>query len=276
MPMPLPRSQTPEVLTSRLVGLPQASLHVRDAEAGKWSRWVQFDSANRSGNLPPKQPPLPVTMACRHKFALSLQGFGYSSRLRTLLLCGALVIHVQHDDNEFYLPALVPGKHLVVLRGRDAITSQLLPTLERLRANPSRSEQIASAGQRFARRWLTHERVVGYVSTLLRGYAARFHGEVSLSPQYLRLTDEADVLQRATGLCHCVSRKQRKEMSADAFRTMHQQSSICMQQGQGQRCRPWAPKGGSRCFAPMCCVGWDCGSRPLGCPKSKAHDPGKV
>ena len=65
---------------------------------------------------------------CAHRYALSLSGFGYSSRLRALLMCGATVVHVHGEDAEFFMPALVPGKHLVVLEGRDAGTLTLTLT----------------------------------------------------------------------------------------------------------------------------------------------------
>ena len=83
-------------------------LRVRDTEAGKWHRWAQFDRTNRTGAVAAKRPPLPLSSACAHRVALSLSGFGYSSRLRALLMCGATVVHVRGEDEEFFMPALVP------------------------------------------------------------------------------------------------------------------------------------------------------------------------
>ena len=103
-------------------------LRVRDTEAGKWYRWAQFDRTNRTEGAAAKRPPLPLSSVCAHRYALSLSGFGYSSRLRALLMCGATVVHVHGEDAEFFMPALVPGKHLVVLEGRDAGTLTLTLT----------------------------------------------------------------------------------------------------------------------------------------------------
>ena len=248
------------------------ALLVRDVEAGKWFRWGQWDTSNRSGALPAKLPALPPQAACRHKFALSLPGFGYSSRLRALLACGALVVHLQHDDNEFFMPALQDGEHLVVLRGRDAIKRKLLPTLERLRQDPKSAERIADAGRRFAQRWLRHDAIVQYVSSLLAAYASRFRGAVTLPPGYVQLrVGNAEAagkqLQDATGLCRCFRRRPDGSNAtySDWWR-LRWAGEVCMAQGAGQRCRPWAPPGGGRCFAPKCCHGFDCGSRALGCP----------
>ena len=60
----------------------QRLLRVRDTEAGRWYRWAQFDHTNRTGALAAKRPPLPLSSTCEHRVALSLSGFGYSSRLR--------------------------------------------------------------------------------------------------------------------------------------------------------------------------------------------------
>ena len=105
----------------------QDALLVRDVEAGKWFRWSQFDTSNRERGRPNKNCCAAPQAACRHKFALSLPGFSYSSRLRALLACGALVVHVQHDNNEFYLPAIQDGKHIVLLRGKDSSATSCCP-----------------------------------------------------------------------------------------------------------------------------------------------------
>ena len=39
----------------------------------------------------------PAEAACGHRFVLSVPGFGYSSRLRQLLSCGSVVVHVPGD-----------------------------------------------------------------------------------------------------------------------------------------------------------------------------------
>uniref|UniRef100_A0A7S3FIJ1 Glycosyl transferase CAP10 domain-containing protein n=1 Tax=Haptolina ericina TaxID=156174 RepID=A0A7S3FIJ1_9EUKA len=245
------------------------ALLVRDVNAGKWFRWSQFDTANRSGTLPPKQPPLAPSVACHHKFALSLPGFGYSSRLRTLLACGALVVHVRHDDNEFFMPALEDGTHLVMIHGRDAVRTQLLPTLERLRRDPARAARIAAAGRRFAEHWLSHDSVLDYVSSMLSAYSARYRGTVTAPKGYMRLStrgveEAGDTLQRATGMCRCLGRRpEDSNITPDEWRAMRRAGATCMSQGAGQRCRPWAPRGGGYCFAPKCCDGWDCGTRAL-------------
>lgn len=61
----------------------------------KFGRIPQFDRAsNRSGIA--ADAPLPPRAACGYQHSLSLPGFGYSSRLRSLLQCGSAVLHVDY------------------------------------------------------------------------------------------------------------------------------------------------------------------------------------
>ena len=97
----------------------------------------------------------------------------------------------------------MPGKHLLVLEGKEAISERLLPTLEALQRDSARAARIAAAGQRFARDWLSFGSVVRYVQTLLRSYAARFRGAVALpTADDARVRSAADV-RRLAHLCDC-------------------------------------------------------------------------
>ena len=46
---------------------------------------------------------------------------------------------------------------------QDAVSGQLLPSLEALQRDPARAARIAAAGQRFAQEWLSFGSVVRYV-----------------------------------------------------------------------------------------------------------------
>ena len=97
----------------------------------------------------------------------------------------------------------MPGQHLLVLEGKDAVGEQLLPALEALQRDSARAARIAAAGQRFAQEWLSFGSVVRYVQTLLRSYAARYRGAVALpSADDARVRSAADV-RRLAHLCDC-------------------------------------------------------------------------
>lgn len=48
----------------------------------------------------------PVDAACGYRYALSIPGYGYSNRLRSLLACGCVVIHVRPPWEEYFTPLL--------------------------------------------------------------------------------------------------------------------------------------------------------------------------
>lgn len=168
----------------------------------------------RAGASPNRSAPLPPFAACNHKSALSLSGFGYSSRLRALLLCGAHVVHVAHEDNEFFVPAM-NGSHWSVLSGgRNPMKRLLLPKLKQLRKDDDAARQVALAGQRFARRHLAFDGVLKYIVTLLESYARLFQSSEGVaqsaaarraamqSQGYVRVAVESDLLE-ITGMCDC-------------------------------------------------------------------------
>jgi len=57
--------------------------------------------ANRAEGAAGSSASLPVEASCGYRYALSLPGHGYSSRLKTLLACGCVVIHVHSPWNEW-------------------------------------------------------------------------------------------------------------------------------------------------------------------------------
>ena len=152
--------------------------------------------------------------ACSFRYLLSMPGFGYSSRLRQLLACGGVVVHVEHDSEEFFAPLLKNNTHLIRLPGgrgtgggsvaTRSVERRLLPVLHELHADDARSRRLARAARDFAREWLEWPRVLRYVVSLLRGYGRLFRSPVSLGEGYERVASEADLL-RVLKLCSCDS-----------------------------------------------------------------------
>lgn len=134
---------------------------------------------------------VPMTDACRYRYLLSIPGFGYSNRLRSLLACGSVVIHVRSPWNEFFLPLLRPDVHFVVVNRVEGV----LPALLELRKDEARARRIAHAGGHFATHTINFDGVLRYFHTLLSQYAARMTSRVTLRPGYTLLRDEADLMQ---------------------------------------------------------------------------------
>ena len=176
---------------------------------------------------------------------------------------------VEHSSSEFFTPLLTPGKHLLLLRGREAVRDHLLPLLRTLRASPDRTAAIGAAGREFARTWLRWSSVLAYLRTLLVRYgelygranhpdgradATRPHPSTE---GYTRVASEADLLL-LTGMCErCGERLPGAERKRPA--------TCALGRGGRAACSLWAPRGGGTCFEPRCCKYWDCGNTPLGC-----------
>ena len=61
-------------------------LHVRDVGS-------TFYVPSKKGAVAPAVPPM--SEACSYKYLISVPGFGYSNRLKALLSCGSVVIHIK-------------------------------------------------------------------------------------------------------------------------------------------------------------------------------------
>ena len=136
---------------------------------------------------------------------------------------------------------LQPEVHFVQVK----TVSDIVPALQRLRANASHARRIAAAGRAFALRQLSYEQILAYVRALLRGYAARQPRgtAIALGDGYAPVRTAADVMA-LTGLCACD-----KTGSCPAATG----AAAAPRQRSGARRRA-SPR------APICCVGWDCPS----------------
>ena len=98
----------------------------------------------------------PLSEACGYRYLLSLPGFGYSNRLKALLSCGSVVVHVRAPWEEWFMPLLVHQRHLVVVSS----VEEILPAVHRLRATPQLARRIARGGAHAARSFLGFDRAV--------------------------------------------------------------------------------------------------------------------
>ena len=213
--------------------------------------------------------PVAATHACGYQYAINVPGFGYSSRLRSLLRCGNAVVHVHHPSAEFFMPLLKHGEHLFIISGREPVRDALLPLLRSLHADPTRAGQVAAAGRRFASTYLSFDAVIGYLGALLNGYAEmRTRGDAHdaasarppptpselLAQGYTHVATDDD-LQRLSGMCdRCKDSGARSRPPPG-----------CVVRPRLPACTLWAPRGGGRCFDTRCCKGFDCATTPLGC-----------
>eukprot|EP00326_Haptolina_ericina_P022690 CAMPEP_0181178416 /NCGR_PEP_ID=MMETSP1096-20121128/5712_1 /TAXON_ID=156174 ORGANISM="Chrysochromulina ericina, Strain CCMP281" /NCGR_SAMPLE_ID=MMETSP1096 /ASSEMBLY_ACC=CAM_ASM_000453 /LENGTH=253 /DNA_ID=CAMNT_0023266691 /DNA_START=47 /DNA_END=805 /DNA_ORIENTATION=+ len=129
----------------------------------------------------------PLARACAYSYLLSVPGFGYSNRLKALLLCGSPVIHIDAGSpREFFMPLLQPDRHFIVV----ARTKQVIQAVQRLRANATLARKIGRAGRRLALSQLTMERALGYLRALFASYS-------SIQRERVDIGDSASALDAA-------------------------------------------------------------------------------
>ena len=129
---------------------------------------------------------------CKSKYLLNWPGNSYSARLKYLMLCGSVVVHSDNDWFEFYYPLLTHGQQIMKLglltEPRD-ISHNLTALVQHLQQSPTRSQEIALAGQRFAYDVLSHDNIQQYWYKLLKAYAALQTFTVELVPDAIPLGD---------------------------------------------------------------------------------------
>lgn len=145
-----------------------------------------------------KDPPQPFTAMCNYKYLISIAGYGYSNRLKSLLLCGSVVVHVRQPWNEFFMPLLQDGKHIAIAK----TVADIVPTIRRLRANATLARRIARNGRQLALSQMTMGRVLDYLHAMLRGYGAVQTEKATSTEGFTKIATAAD-LGKLAALCDC-------------------------------------------------------------------------
>ena len=145
-----------------------------------------------------RDPPQPMSAMCGYKYLISVAGYGYSNRLKSLLMCGSVVIHVRQPWNEFFMPLLTDGKHIAVARS----VADIIPTVQRLRANASLARRIGRAGRALALKEMSMGRTLDYLHALLRGYSSIQRERATSTRGFTRVATAAQ-LGRLAAQCDC-------------------------------------------------------------------------
>lgn len=176
----------------------------------------------------------PMSAMCGYKFLISVAGYGYSNRLKSLLLCGSVVVHVKQPWNEFFFPMLRDGVHIAVASS----VAEIIPTVKRLRANATLARQIGANGRRLALRQMSMDRTLDYMSELLKGYSSIQRQRAAHAVGYTRC-DSASALGRVAAQCEC---------GAGVTRPSPERCGVSrLEMVRGERAGKF-----------RCCDGWDC------------------
>ena len=130
------------------------------------------------------------TEQCQYKYLLNSASIGYANKLKSLLLCGSVVLYVRDGmrHKEFYEYGLLPGVHYVAVDAAEDV-----PAMVRwLRANDEYARAVAQAGRaRMAA--LDAAGLSNFMVELLAQYAKRLDTRVRPQPGAVRIDCEDDL-----------------------------------------------------------------------------------
>jgi hypothetical protein len=192
----------------------------------------------------------PMSAACHYRYLISVPGYGYSNRLKALLSCGSVVIHVKAPWEEYFMPMLQHNRHLVVVASVD----EIVPAVLRLRANPQLARQIGRKGAKAAHSFVSFGQALDFTRQLLTAYREASEPTAPPDSNYSRLASASD-LGRIVQLCDC-STARNKTGAAKTKPPIRQPSRARCASQLGVDGPPRSSY--ERLSAVRCCEGWDC------------------
>lgn len=156
---------------SKLVSL--CSKHQSDCDAA-WSGFsgqvtdAAKDEINRTMRM---ASPVALHEFGRWKYVISADGNGWAARLPYLMCTGSVVLKQRSPFAEYWYDHLIPGVHYVEL---DPGFSDLLDTVQWLRAHDDEAKRIGEAGKELVKRLLTPDRVAAYAASVLNDISRRW------------------------------------------------------------------------------------------------------
>jgi len=192
----------------------------------------------------------PMSAACHYRYLISVPGYGYSNRLKALLSCGSVVIHVKAPWEEYFMPMLQHNRHLVVVASVD----EIVPAVLRLRANPQLARQIGRKGAKAAHSFVSFGQALDFTRQLLTAYSEASEPTAPPDSNYSRLASASD-LNRIVQLCDC-STARNKTGAAKTKPPIRQPSRARCASQLGVDGPPRSSY--ERLSAVRCCEGWDC------------------
>ncbi|KAH8295135.1 hypothetical protein KR018_007704, partial [Drosophila ironensis] len=130
---------------------------------------------------------LPLVEHCQYKYLFNIRGVSASFRLRHILLCRSLVLHVGEQWQEFFYDQLKPWVHYVPVASNAAV-EDLAKLVTYLREHDDLAEEIAERGHEFVWQHLRMDDVRCYWRRLLQEYAKLLTYQVKLEPGYQRVS----------------------------------------------------------------------------------------
>ncbi|XP_017102097.3 O-glucosyltransferase rumi [Drosophila bipectinata] len=132
---------------------------------------------------------VPLAEHCHFKYLFSIRGVAASFRLRHILLCRSLVLHVGDQWQEFFYAQLKPWVHYVPVAS-NASVEDIADLLRYLHQHDDLAEEIAERGHQFVWTHLRMADVHCYWSKLLQEYAKLLTYQVKLEPGFYEVSNK--------------------------------------------------------------------------------------
>lgn len=116
--------------------------------------------------------------AARHKYLLSVDGIGYTERLKDVLVSGAVPIVWRSPYFEYFYCGMREGEHYVAVDDAASLAREV----GRLQRDDQRARAIARRARQFAEWALSNETAACYLHRLLTGFAERAMGYAAGPP----------------------------------------------------------------------------------------------
>ncbi|XP_017082742.2 O-glucosyltransferase rumi [Drosophila eugracilis] len=162
-----------------------------DLVDAQYTLHVAYNSDGHELNSDPAEE-MPLAEHCRFKYLFNFRGVTASFRLRHILLCRSLVLHVGDLWQEFFYNQLKPWVHYVPVAS-DANMEELTELILYLRDHDDLAEEIAERGHHFIWLHLRMEDVQCYWRKLLTEYAQLLTYKVQLEPGLLEVSNKRAV-----------------------------------------------------------------------------------
>lgn len=105
-----------------------------------------------------------------YNYALNIDGYGPSSRLRTQLAAGVLVFKVDSVMKAHYMEGMVPWVHYIPVSWGD-LENDLVRKIKWARTHDEAARKIAFQGQRYARQYLSDTSTAQYMVQVIQAFA---------------------------------------------------------------------------------------------------------
>ncbi len=112
----------------------------------------------------------PMPEQARYKYLIDVRGYGWTDRVKTLLMLGRPVLLVDRPVVEWYMEYMEPMKHYVPVKED---LSDLIEKIQYLNSHPDQYDFIVKNTKKFVRQYLSTESILKYLRDVTLQYGTQ-------------------------------------------------------------------------------------------------------